>query len=143
MMIPEKKFHGKTRNNYAQNVTGHHLRVRATKDQIDERRNRIYKLKLQGYTEQEIADELKISISTVEKDVHHMKYFCVKWSKDIISASTTKPLVDSYTQIEIVQKELWNLYRAEKQIKTKKRILDAIIANALKKDNLVKYRRLR
>lgn len=142
MMIPEKKFHDKTPHNYAQNLKGRHQMIKTKKDEIDERRNKIYKLKLQGYTEQEIADELKISISTVERDIRHMKYFCIKWSKDIIAASMTKPLVDSYMQIEIVQKELWNLYRAEKQIRTKKRILDAIIANSLKQDKLVKYRRL-
>ena len=142
MMSQEKNSQGQTRNNYARNVTGHHLKVRATKDQIDERRNKIYKMKLQGYAEQEIADELKISLSTVEKDVHHMKFYCLKWSKDIITESTRKPFVDAYTQIEIVQKELWTIYRAEKDNKIKKRILDAIITNSLKQDKLVQYRRL-
>lgn len=142
MMIPEKNLKGENRNNYAQDITVRQQRIRSTKDEIDKRRNKIYRLKLQDFSPQEIANELKISLSTVEKDIHHMKYFCIKWSKDIIASSMTKPLVDSYTEIELVQKELWNLYRAEKQIKTKKKILDAIIANSLKKDNLVKYRRL-
>ena len=142
MTTPEKNLQGENRKSYAQSFTVHHQKIKSIKDKIDERRNKVYRLKLQGYSPQEIADELEISLSTVEKDIHHMKYFCLKWSKDIITESARKPFVDSYTQIEIVQKELWKIYRAEKDNKVKKRILDAIITNSLKQDKLVQYRRL-
>jgi len=142
MMTSEKNSKGENRHFYAQNMTVNHQKIKSIKDKIDERRNKVYRLKLQGYSPQEIADELKVSLTTIERDIHHMKYFCLKWSKDIITESARKPFVDAYTQIEIVQKELWTIYRAEKDNKVKKRILDAIITNSLKQDKLVQYRRL-
>lgn len=49
-----------------------------------------------------------------------------------------KPLVDSSNQIEIVQKELWRLFRDEEDAIKRKKILDSIIVDAEKKVNLSK-----
>ena len=49
-----------------------------------------------------------------------------------------KPLVDSSNQIEIVQKELWRLFRDEEDAIKRKKILDSIIVAAEKKVNLSK-----
>ena len=62
-----------------------------------------------------------------------MKYYCVKWYRDLTLDGSGIPLVESCSQIDIVQKELWSLYRKEKLSSTKKRILDSIVANSLKK----------
>ncbi|MGI0076032.1 MAG: hypothetical protein ACREAU_01330, partial [Nitrosopumilaceae archaeon] len=49
---------------------------------------------------------------------------------------------DICNQIDLVQSELWKLYRAEKDVNTKKRILDSIVSNSIKKEKQVKDRYL-
>jgi len=119
------------RNNQEQKITG-------LKEKIEERRKKIYFLDLQGFSNQEIANQIGISLSTIEKDLHYMKYYCVKWYWDLAQDGYGIRLVESCSQIDIVQKELWSLYRNEKIASTKKRILDSIIANSLKKREFFK-----
>jgi len=118
------------RKNYEQKITA--------KEKIEERRKMVYVLDLQGHGNQKIAKNLCVSLSTIEKDLHYMKYFCLKWSKDLLGANKKKTLLDSFNQIGIVQKELWNMYREEKSVLYKKRILDSIVSNSIKKDKLVR-----
>jgi len=67
-----------------------------------------------------------------------MRYYCLKWSKEMLEIDYAKPLVDSSNQIEIVQKELWRLFRDEEDAIKRKKILDSIIVDAEKKVNLSK-----
>jgi len=114
------------RKNQEQKITG-------LKEQIEERRKKVYLLDLQGFSNQEIANQLGVSLSSIEKDLHYMKYYCVKWFEDLAQDGSGLRTVESCSQIDIVQKELWSLYRKEKLSSTKKRILDSIVANSLKK----------
>ena len=66
----------KNRKIYAQKFTG-------LKDKIEERRKKVYLLDLQGFSDQEIAKQTGVSLSTIEKDLHYMKYYCVKWYRDL------------------------------------------------------------
>ena len=121
------------RKEQAQNFTG-------TKSAIEKRRERVYFLNLQGFTNTEIAKELDVSLSTIEKDLHYMKFYCIKWAKDILENGQKKPLVDICSQIDLAQGELWKMYRAEKDVNTKKRLLDTIVANSIKKQKELKYK---
>ena len=120
-----------TRKNQEQKIT-------ALKDRIEDRRRRVYQFDLQGFSNDEIANKLDVSLSTIEKDLHYMRYYCLKWSKEMLEIDYAKPLVDSTNQIEIVQKELWGLFRDEEDGIKKKKILDSIIIAAEKKVNLSK-----
>lgn len=132
-MIPENEKSAKTRNIYAQDVTGPNQKIRSTKIEIDNRRNKVYHLDLQGYSNEEIAKELQVSLSTIEKDLRNIRLHCLKWAQDIIGSNSKKSMLDSYTRIEIVQKELWNLYRNEKDTKAKRQILNSIVTNSISK----------
>jgi len=114
------------RKNQEQKITG-------LKEKIEKRRKKVYLLDLQGFSNQEIANQLGVSLSSIEKDLHYMKYYCVKWFEDLAQDGSGLRTVESCSQIDIVQKELWSLYRKEKLSSTKKRILDSIVANSLKK----------
>ena len=113
-------------------------KIKGLKEKIEERRKKIFFLDLQGYSNQEIANQTVVCLSTVEKDLHYMKYFCVKWYQDLIVYGSSTPLVESCSQIDIVQKELWNLYRKEKNASMKKRFLDSIVGNSIKKREFFK-----
>lgn len=117
----------KNRKEQEQNVTG-------LKDKIDERRYKVYLMDLQGISNNEIADNLGASLSTIEKDLHHMRYFSIKWFKEVVDGDKTKSFLDSCNQIDLVQTELWKMYRSEKDVIAKKRILDSIVTNSIKKE---------
>ena len=130
---PQSQIPNNTENrkNYEQKIT-------ALKEQIEDRRRKVYQLDLQGFSNNEIVDRLQVSLSTIEKDLHYMRYYCLKWSKEMLEIDYAKPLVDSSNQIEIVQKELWRLFRDEEDAIKRKKILDSIIVAAEKKVNLSK-----
>jgi len=71
-----------------------------------------------------------------------MRYYCLKWSKEMLETDYAKPLVDSSHQIEIAQKELWRMYRDEEDVVKKKKIIDSIIIAAEKNANLEKHNRV-
>ena len=121
------------RKNDEENFTG-------TKSAIEKRREMVYRLNLQGFSNTEIAKEINASLSTVEKDLHYMKYYCIKWAKDILEIGQKKPLIDICSQIDLAQGELWKMYRAEKDVNTKKRLLDTIVSNSIKKQKELKYK---
>jgi len=109
-------------------------KVTVLTDKIDERRYKVYLLNLQGFSNKEIAENLGTSLSTIEKDLHHMRYFSVKWYKEVMDSDRTKSFLDSCNQIDFVQTELWKMYRSEKDVIAKKRILDSIVSNSIKKN---------
>jgi len=117
----------KNRKEQEQKVTG-------LKDKIDERRYQVYLMDLQGISNNEIADKLGASLSTIEKDLHHMRYFCIKWTKEVLHERGRKSLLDSCSQIDLAQDELWKMYRKETDVNSKKRILDSIVTNSVKKE---------
>ena len=103
-MIPENEKTEKNRKIYAQKFTVDQQKIKHIKENIEKRRNLVYQLSLQGYSNNEIARQLQVSLSTIEKDLHHMRWHCLKWTHDIIIAGAIKPMFDSYTRIEIAQR---------------------------------------
>ncbi len=129
-LMEQKEIENNTQNrkNYEDKITG-------TKESIEKRQNKVYLLSLQGYSNNQIANSLGVSLSTIEKDLHYMKYYCLKWTKDLIDTGQEKSLLDVCNQIDLVQAELWNMYRKEDNVNAKKRILDSIVSNSIKKEN--------
>lgn len=116
----------KNRKNQEQKLTG-------LKESIEERRRQVYLLDLQGFSNSEIATTLQVSLSTIEKDLHFMKYYFSKWYNEIFATGLSNPLLDYWNQNEIVQRELWKMFRDEEKTTVRKSILDSIISNATKK----------
>ena len=105
MMTPEKiDFKAENRKIHEQKITG-------IKNEINNRRVEVYKLRIQGYSKQEIADKLKVSLSTVEKDVSRIKDFSFKLFNDLKEAGVITEITKSYTQIEIIEAKLWEIYK--------------------------------
>jgi len=107
-------------------------------EKIEERRKKVYLLDLQGYGNHEISSQLGVSLSTIEKDLHYMKFYCVKWYRDLYGDGSGISLLETCSQIDIIQKELWDLYKNEKNPLMKKRFLDSIVSNSLKKREFFK-----
>ncbi len=136
MLTPEEtdKVY-ENRKNQTQKITG-------LKEKIEERRKKVYRLDLQGFSNQEIADQLGANLSTIEKDLHYMRYYCLKWSKQILETDYAKPLVDSVNQIDMAQRALWALYRDKDDAMIRKKILDSIIISSEKKANIANVKKI-
>jgi len=119
--------------NDAQNSKNQEQKVTGLKERIEERRRQVYLLDLQGMSNIEISKKLQASLSTIEKDLHFMKYYSAKWYQEIFSIDLVNPLLDSCNLIDIVQKELWKMFRAEGKTSIRKKLLDSIISNSIKK----------
>ena len=136
MSISEKiDKHPENRKKQAQKITG-------LKEKIEEGRKKVYQLDLQGFSNQEIADQLGVGLSTIEKDLHYMRYYCLKWSKQILDTDYAIPLVDSVNQINMAQRALWALYRDEDDVMIRKKILDSIITSSEKKVSISNFEKV-
>jgi len=100
-----------------------------------ERQKQAYTLHLQGYQNNETAEKLNVSLSTIEKDLHEIREDAGNWFKEISKSGLGKSLVDAFLQIDEAQKELWRLYRTGKD-ESKPKILDEIINASVKKKEL-------
>ena len=73
--------HAENRKKQAQKIT-------ALKEKIEDRRRKVYQLDLQGFSNDDITNKLDVSLSTIEKDLHYMRYYCLKWSKEVSRGRT-------------------------------------------------------
>jgi len=89
----------KNRNKHAQKFTD-------SKENIDQRRKKVYSLHLVSYTNKEIADNLQVSLSTVEKDLHAVNGSIRDWFGDIGSKKRFKAAIDADIYFNHVLKEL-------------------------------------
>lgn len=111
------------RKNQEQNFT--------VQEKIEERQHQVYDLRLQGFSNQEIADKLGVSISTIEKDVHEIKNNWTKLYAKLQGARRFKAFLHTCEHLELVQKELWTKYKDEKDPIMQLKILGAIKETAI------------
>ena len=103
--LPESNTeNSENRKNHEQNFTG-------KKRMIEKRKEQVFLLNSQGYSNQEIAEKLGVSLSTIEKDVHESKFLSVKLYRRLIDTGMLECYAESYFQLQAVRKELWIKYR--------------------------------
>jgi len=125
----EVKNNTKNRKIYEQKFT-------ALKEKIEERRKKVSFLDSQGFSNEEIAKQLEVSLSTIEKDLHDMKYYYLKWSQEMLELDYMKPYLEAKAQLDFIQKEFWIMYRKEENEVVKRQILNSITSLATKKMNI-------
>jgi IS30 family transposase len=118
------------RKNQEQNFT-----VKMT---IEERQKTVHSLDIRGFSNQEIADQLKVSLSTVEKDLKECRKNIRDWFSQLGSEERYEALVDATINFDEVQKQLWKMTREEKDPKEKVKLLGKISDISLKKVGLFK-----
>jgi len=101
-----------------------------------ERQKLVYTYRLQGHKNEEIADKLNVSLSTIEKDIHEIKEKSLDWFKLLIKNGMAQSLVDAVFQIDEVQKELWAKYRQSENTDHQLKILNSIVNSSIKKKEL-------
>lgn len=102
----------------------------------EQRQHQVYILHLRGYKNQAVADELKVSVSTVEKDLRAIRDDIKQWVEEYKKVGRDNTFRDSFEQFDLILKEIWLKYHSEKDAKAQLKILDAI-SNTIVKFNLV------
>ena len=97
------------------------------KSQIGARQEKIWELKLQGFSNEQIAKKLGVSTKTVTRDLCDLKKKSVEWMEHLPKGEIQ---LFHRTNFEIAGKitnELWKLYEESKDEKQKLAILTKIV----------------
>ncbi|MEC4849113.1 MAG: ECF-type sigma factor [Nitrosarchaeum sp.] len=125
-------------NKKSQNHKNHEEKITVEKLSISARRKLVHSLDLQGFSNQEIAKQLNVSLSTIEKDLNEMKQNIREWFSQLGSEERYLAFIDAVIHIDLSTKQLWKMAREEKDQKEKIKLLDQITNNAVKKAGLFK-----
>lgn len=131
MSKKQEKKSGQNRKNQEQEFTG-------SKKLLASRKKLAYSLDLQGKTNKEIAELLGVSLSTVEKDLHHCREHARDWFSEIGSTDRYLAFVDATLNLDAIQKDLWRLATLEKDPMKAVKLLSKIADNSIKKANMYK-----
>ncbi|MGI0010672.1 MAG: ECF-type sigma factor [Nitrosopumilaceae archaeon] len=107
---------------------------------INDRRKVVYSLHLRGYTNKQIAGRLKISLSTVEKDLHEIRNSIQSWFADFYPNGIRNAFRDSFEQLDQIKRELWIKFHLEKDPKIQIRVLDSLADKITKTAFILKER---
>lgn len=105
-------------------------------EKIEYRRKRIYLLKIQGCNNQEIADKICTSLSTIEKDLKAIRYHVKDWYEEVAYIDKKSAFISSILQMDIVLKKLWNIFHNEDNSSEARKILAQIVDTSVKKVQL-------
>ena len=93
---------------------------------VSDRRKLVHTLDLHGYTNQEIAEQVGVSLSSVEKDLSETRQSIREWFSQLGSEERYMAFVDAILHIDAVQKQLWKMTREEKDPKEKAKLFEVI-----------------
>ena len=94
-----------------------------SKDKIKFRRDRINRLKLRGYLNEDIADKIGCSLSTVEKDLYDIRERSKKWYENESIDDFCESLQDSIILCDNAIEDLQILYQECDDVNSKLKIL--------------------
>jgi len=100
----ENKDNNENHKNPEQNFTG-------KKENIRRRRRIVYNLHQKSYSISEIAFELGLSESTVEKDLSKLRQYSFLLLEQLLDSGMISATVDSLHQLISIRDELWKKYR--------------------------------
>lgn len=92
------------------------------------RRKKIWDLYIQGYTQQQIAEKLGMSIKTISRDFQELKKESKEWMNTLPEGEIQLHHKRNLEMIERVQQELWQIYEKTENENTKIKILGIIAA---------------
>ena len=95
-------------------------------DKIKFRRDRVNRLRINGYTNKEIAKQIGCSLRTVEKDLQDIRERSKKWYVDESIKDYCQSIQDFVIFYDIAIEDLQILYQESTEIKEKLEILDKI-----------------
>jgi len=93
------------------------------------RKQKVWDLTLQGFTQEEIAEKLDVSTKTISRDAKEIKKDSIRWMDTLPRGQIQMYHRSNFETIERVTKELWQLYETTNDDKLKVKILKTITEN--------------
>lgn len=97
-----------------------------SKDKIKFRRDRVNRLRLQGYINEEISQKVGCSLSTIEKDLHDIRERSKQWYENESINDFCQSLHDSIIILDNAIVDLQILYKEHDDLSSKLEILSKI-----------------
>ncbi len=101
------------------------------------RRQKVWDLTLQGFTQEQIAEKLDVSTKTISRDAIEIKKDSIRWMDTLPRGQIQMYHRSNFETIERVIKELWQLFETTEDDKLKVKILKAITENRRTHANLL------
>ncbi len=97
--------------------------------EIHLRRQKVWDLMLQGFTQEQIAEKLDVSTKTISRDAIEIKKDSIRWLDTLTRGQIQMYHRSNFETIERVSKELWQLFETTEDDKLKVKILKTISEN--------------
>jgi len=97
--------------------------------EIHLRKQKVWDLTLQGFTQEEIAEKLDVSTKTISRDAKEIKKDSIRWMDTLPRGQIQMYHRSNFETIERVIKELWKLFETTTDDKLKVKILKTIADN--------------
>ena len=94
--------------------------------EISLRKQKIWNLYKQGFTQQQIASKLDMSLKTISRDFKELKNESIEWMETLPNGEIQLQHKKNFEIIDKVLQELWNLYDNTKDENKKITILNII-----------------
>ena len=96
------------------------LPERSKEEEIQERREKVMELLAQCWTEQRIADELKVSKITVVRDVKWLReYAATKWADDLVGEGFFYYMKRCFDEFEYLKRKMHQILEEDHPVKEK------------------------
>lgn len=107
--------------------------------EIQARKNKVWTLFVQGYSQQKIAEKLGVSLKTISRDFQELKTTSKEWLDALPEGEAQLYHMKNFEAIQRVSEELWNLFEKTKDENKKLNILNQIADKAkLQSEMMVK-----
>lgn len=100
------------------------------------RRKIVNRLNIRGFTDHEIARQLGYSVSTIEKDLHHIRVKSKKWYNAEAVTDYCQSLNDAITLYDIALSDLRLLYGEEVKNEIKLKIIQTMLEITEKRNQM-------
>jgi len=105
--------------------------------EIHLRKQKVWDLTLQGFTQEEIAEKVDVSTKTISRDAKEIKKDSIRWMDTLPRGQIQMYHLSNFETIERVNKELWKLFETTEDDKLKVKILKTIADNRKTHANLL------
>jgi len=93
---------------------------------VENRRIEVWDLLMQGFTQQQIADKLDVSLKTISRDIKEIKKESVQWMESLPKGEIQMQYRSINETLGRIIQELWKMYDNNEDNKLKITILNSI-----------------
>jgi len=103
------------------------------------RKQKVWDLTLQGFSQEQIAEKLGVSSKTISRDIKEIKKDSVRWMDNLTRGQIQMYHRSNFETIEKVTKELWQILENTVDEKLKVKILKTIVDNRRLHANMLQH----